>query len=276
MLEMLPSSIGGSIYHWLQNLKGPSLEAKVNSSYSTYSQLTQIADKNGFSFTGKKIVEIGSGWLPLLPYFLKYEGGAREVNTYDLNRHYQKNKIFSLNHFFEERFKKKIVCIDHKYGLPEGIFYYPNTNIAGENLGEADIIFSRFVLEHVTPEALLKMHLHFRKQLDPGTHIIHFISPSDHRAYDDNTLSLQDFLRYSEKEWNRIQTRFDYHNRWRLPQYISLFHKLGFEIVHLEYDFPDRTTDTYKKFEAVPLHSDFQHYTEEELIAGSINIVLKV
>jgi hypothetical protein len=90
----------------------------------------------------------------------------------------------------------------------------------------------------------------------------------------DKNLSLQDFLQYSEAEWKKKQTKFDYHNRLRLPQYLAIFKAAGLELLHVEYDQP--SAKTFNKFSAVPIHEDFKKFTDEELTAGSINVVLKV
>lgn len=158
--------------------------------------------------------------------------------------------------------------------MPKNIAYYPNTNLIAADLPETDLIFSRFVLEHVKPEDLTLMHKKFRRGLKPGSLIVHLISPSDHRAYVDKNLSLQDFLQYSEAEWKKKQTKFDYHNRLRLPQYLAIFKAAGLELLHVEYDQP--SAKTFNKFSAVPIHEDFKKFTDEELTAGSINVVLKV
>ncbi|MUP44163.1 hypothetical protein E0K83_00200 [Gramella sp. BOM4] len=225
----------------------------------------------------KVIAEIGSGWLPIMPYFFKYLGKARRIKSFDLNRHYQNNNINRLNSIFSQKYDRLInVEDDSLYSLPEGIEYFPFTNITDHDISDTDIVFSRFVLEHVKPETIKEMHASFKKELNPGSYIIHLISPSDHRAYVDKQLSLQDFLRFSEEKWNKIQTRFDYHNRLRLPQFLDIFEDLGYEIVDLTYDKPKEGSENYKKFKKLKLHEDFLGYTDEELMAGSINIVLKV
>src|SRR5690606_37598238 len=104
-------------------------------------------------------------------------------------------------------------------------------------------------------------HQKFKKEL-PEAYIIHLISPSDHRAYVDKKLSNQDFLRYGEKEWENRQTRFDYHNRLRLPQYLEIFNDLGYNIILLEFESANISSETYKKFKAVPLHDDYIKFSD--------------
>ena len=135
-------------------------------------------------------------------------------------------------------------------------------------------MLSRFVLEHVPPHILQDIHDFLFSNLKSGSHILHLISPSDHRAYSDASLSLQDFLKYSEEEWNNIQTKFDYHNRLRLPQYLELF-KNDFEILFFEHDVINYESESFKKFEKLKIHNDFARYTDQELMAGSVNILLK-
>ena len=106
--------------------------------------------------------------------------------------------------------------------------------------------------------------------------ILHMISPSDHRAYTDKSLSYYDFLKYSKDEWKKQHTKFDYHNRLRLPDYINIFKEAGYEVVSLDYDTCDKNSEKYQKFKELTLHEDYKDYTEEELLAGSINVLLKL
>jgi hypothetical protein len=61
-----------------------------------------------------------------------------------------------------------------------------------------------------------------------------------------------------------------------LPQYLEIFKDLGYEVLFLEFESANKSSNIYKKFKAVPLHADYEKYSDEELTAGSINIVLKL
>jgi hypothetical protein len=222
------------------------------------------------------VIEIGSGWLPLMPYFFKYMGKASMVETYDLNKHYNKKNIKILNREFSKQFEISIAKKEtNQFDLPEGIHYFPKTDLTKIAIKKVHFVFSRFVLEHVNPLDIKRMHQKFKKEI-PGAYIIHLISPSDHRAYVDKNLSNQDFLRFNEEEWKKKHTRFDYHNRLRLPQYLEIFKDLGYEVLLLEFECAPIDSETYKKFKTVPLHMDYQKYSDDELTAGSINIVMKL
>jgi cyclopropane fatty-acyl-phospholipid synthase-like methyltransferase len=275
-LDILPARLGYFSYHFLQNFtENKNIENKLKSTQSTFNSLIEICDQLGIIIKEKSVLEIGSGWLPIIPYFLRFQGKVAKVYTYDLNKHYQKNGINSFNSLFSKKFNLEIKPDGKNYNLHKDIVYYPNQNIINCHLPDVDVVFSRFVLEHVTPKDLLDLHKKFKSTLKKDTYIIHFISPSDHRAYSDKNMSMQDFLRYSEKEWNYIQTKFDYHNRLRLPEYLEIFKSLGYEVVYLDYNFLKEGSLQYEKFKKIQLNEKFSKYTTEQLTAGSINIVLK-
>lgn len=278
LLDKLPENIGFKGYHFLQQQLGKvELEQQLTNSQASYQTFLRLAETVGIETLKKTFLEIGSGWLPVMPYFFKYLSQAKAVHTFDLNRHYNPKKIKGLNKLFSEEYRLEISRdSENEYELPPDIHYFPRTDLSKVTLPRVEVVFSRFVLEHVEPGAMREMHRKFKEELPAGTFIVHLISPSDHRAYVDKNLSLQDFLRYSEAEWKKQQTKFDYHNRMRLPQYTELFEDLGYEIVHLEAEVPEKGSEAYEKFRKVPLHPDFQKYKEEELMAGGINMVLKV
>lgn len=274
VLSVLPSELGYSIYHFLQNIGGNhTMGSKIKSTNQTFEAVVKILNKNEISLENKNIAELGSGWAPIFPYQLITEGRVNKVDTYDVNEHFSQKAIEQLNTFyvgkFDCEFEKK-----GKYNLLKGVTYFPKTNICKGDIHNTDIVLSRFVLEYVTPEDLSEIHKFFYSNLKPGSLILHLISPSDHRAYSDSSLSLQDFLKYSEEEWNQIQTQFDYHNRLRLPHYIKVLSEY-FEIVYIEHDTIDRDSDSYKKFKKLTIHKDFADFSDQELMAGSINILLK-
>ena len=277
-LDFLPSTIGYKIYHILQNFsENKDVNRKIHSTESTFNEFVKICDTLKITINQKSIIEIGSGWLPIFPYFLLYLGKVKKVFSFDLNEHYQKKAISSFNTLFAKNYNVVIdATTDNRFNLPSGIDYFPCQNIINSNITDADIVFSRFVLEHVTPSDIFEMHKKFKSDLKKGTHIVHFISPSDHRAYSDKSLSLQDFLKYSKQEWDSIQTKFDYHNRLRLPQYLDIFKSLDLEVIYLTYDVTKEGTSSYDLFQKLEIHSDYKGFSTEKLTAGSINIVLKI
>lgn len=277
-LDILPNKLGYYIYHKLQYLsENKSLDLKIKSTESSYNTFNAICSELKIDVQNKSVIEIGSGWLPIIPYFFKYKNDTKNVYSFDINKHYQKKSISKLNSVFSQKYDCTIHPKENcKFNLPEGVNYYPLENIINTEIPDAEIVFSRFVLEHVTAEDIYEMHKKFKSSLKKGSYIVHIISPSDHRAYSDKNLSLQDFLKYNKEQWNAIQTKFDYHNRLRLPQYVAIFESLNLEIIHLTYDHIKSGTSQHDLFKKLKIHEDYKNYSEEQLTAGSINVVLKI
>ena len=279
-LDILPNKIGYGVYHQLQKfLNRNSVEFKIKTNKRSFDEAMNILEDESIDIHDKTVLELGSGWAPIIPYFFTHFADASEVVTYDINEHYDAKTIAKLNAFYKTKYEIDIITESGKYPLPSNIKYYPHKNLANPTVTFAqsiDLIFSRFVLEHIPPEDLLNIHKNFAKILPKSSYILHMISPSDHRAYNDASLSYYDFLKYSSEEWKKQHTKFDYHNRLRLPQYLEIFENAGFEVVSLHYDSCEKNSRKYKKFKELTLHKDFENFTEEEILAGSINVLLKV
>ncbi len=274
ILALLPNRLGYPLYYFLQNFSSKSaLEKKIQATKNSYEVAFKIFRENHINLEGKRVAELGSGWMPIFPYQLILEGNVNRVDTYDINGHYNLKQIKKVNDYYRTHEGFKIEQ-KGKYQLHKAVYYFPKTNICNGDLKSVDLIVSRFVLEHVPPKEIKKMHDFFNSNLKSGSYILHLISPSDHRAYNDPSLSLQDFLKYSKEEWDGIQTKFDYHNRLRLPQYLALFEK-EFDIVYFEHDTINTKSVAYNKFKELAIHEDFSQFNERELIAGSINILLR-
>lgn len=268
VLEKLPRRLGDRAYHALQQFNAKTIPNEFAFQQATINQFVSEMTRHNLSFKDRSIVEIGSGWLPVLPYEVLFRYQARRVLTFDINEHYQSAALGEFNAFSQEQYPHAPI---RGRTLAEAVQYFPNQNIIDYPLEPAsiDAVATRNVLEHITPADLESIHRQAHRYLTSDGFIIHQISPSDHRAYTDKSLSLWDFLKYSQAEWEKIQTRFDYHNRLRLPDYVNLFERCGFNILSLSF----RSARQGQQLPA-RIHPDFQVYSEEELTAGSIIVIL--
>lgn len=274
ILSLLPNRMGNLLYHFLQNIKKDvSIEHKINSTKNSYLTVVRILRENNINLENLSVAELGSGWVPAFPYILILEGKAKDVDTYDINEHFNLKEIDALNKYYSNKYNIEVEK-KGKYPLLKKVSYFPKTNILKGKLDNTDLVVSRFVLEHVPADNIVEIHDFLFSNLKSGSYVLHLISPSDHRAYNDSSLSLQDFLKYSEEEWNQIQTKFDYHNRLRLPQYLQLFEN-SFEVIFYEHDRINYESESFKKFKKLQVHRDFKKYSDQELMAGGINILLK-
>ena len=275
-IDLLPSKLGYALYHKVQSVLTESFDVKQKANERSFNEIQRILAHNGMDLKGMSLLEIGSGWMPILPYLLHYKGGCSKVYTFDINDHYSNRYIDELNAYYQKQLSTEIELTLDQLHIPDFVEYHPHSNVINSPLPDkVDLIYSRFVLEHVTPTDLVAMHKRFLQEYGSDVLILHLISPSDHRAFSDISISHYDFLQYSQKEWDGIQTKFDYHNRLRLPQYLTLLEEAGMEVIHQEFDTASIGSKKYERFKALKIHSDFAGYTDDELTAGSINLLLR-
>jgi len=277
LLDKLPVKLGYFIYHQLQRKSFNSIENKITANKNSYLIIKKIITKANIPLAGNNVLEIGSGWLPLMPYLLKINENINKIYTYDINCHYSNNRISKVDSYFNTNNKYNLkYSFKNGFKLPSFIDYSPKENIINSKTpSNITLYFSRFVLEHIPHDDLKKLHEKLFYEMEEDAAILHLISPSDHRAYTDTSISYYDFLQYSQNDWDRIQTKFDYHNRLRLPQYLNMFKEIGFKISYLEHDKVAKDSLKYKQFKQLKIHLDYQRFSEEEILAGSINILLK-
>lgn len=277
-LALLPNKVDDYCYHKIQSFfDKTTLESRLKSVESTYLRLTKVLNDLNINLKDKTVFELGSGWFPSMPYFFKYKIGAKEIITVDVNEHFKKATVLELNDLFLNIYNCEVIPdAKNKYGLPNEIRYLPNYNVVKQELPDIDFVFSRYVLSHMNENDVDRLHETMKTQLKKGTYVVHFISPSDLRQHGDASLSLQDFLQYSKEEWNKIHTKYDYHNRLRLPHFLGIFKKYDYEILHLDYESLHEGTKKYDLFKKIKLHEDFTKYSDEELTAGNILVVLKI
>jgi hypothetical protein len=264
LLAALPRSVGDLLYHRLQARNG--LMANAVGHLAFIDRISRHVNLKGAS-----VVELGSGWYPLTPLLLVAHG-VRSVDTYDLHQHYCVERVKAAALALKAvgcRAALDDVIITGE--LPDTIRYHPRTDLARVDRRETDLAVSRFVLEHVSPADLRRLHDASRQWLRGAW--VHWISPSDHRAYSDQRLHPVDFLRYSNRHWRVLAgNRFAYHNRLRRSDYEELFAMTGWSIDVAEATINERARASLSR---VPLVAPFLGRSPEDLIAGSLWYVLK-
>jgi hypothetical protein len=279
-LGLMPVRVADPIYHGLQEHMG-GIPIEVQYQRSAVEEIASLVkDIRGKQLSGLRIVELGSGWYPVLPLLLLREYGALTVHTFDVNEHYSPTRISAaareimnvVAHLREDPVLQQTKVTGR---LPDSIRYYPRTRI--EHVSEicgglADLAISHLVLPYIPPEGIREIHISSRQWLTRDALWIHIFNTSDERARWDNKLHQFDFLRYSEKEWKWISgNRYAYSNRLRLPQYRSLFHLAGW---HVEREHASISRTAIGSLNRCAPHSDFCHFSPEELSADSIRFAL--
>lgn len=265
ILEIFPKKTGDFLYLKIQSLFG---NVSVIKNFESGKQSVEKFKETVSALRWEKIdclIEIGSGWFLATPLLLLKEFENINIYTYDINSFYSENNIRQSNEY---------VGIKSSSLIPE-IHYFPDTDLTmcafPDFSNKAVVVYSKFVLEHIPNDTIKGIHQNFISKI--GTHkVFHWISPSDHRFFYDKSLSVYDFLKFSEEEWLKNHTRFDYHNRNRLPEYVELFLSLGYEIETLKYNLPSEKV--IEQFRKSTVDNRFKNYTAEENLAGSIVLAL--
>lgn len=110
-----------------------------------------------------------------------------------------------------------------------------NTGLAANSF---DLITSTFTLEHI-PRGDIAAILGECARLLAGDGVVSCsIDMNDHYAFDDPSISVYNFLRYSERRWRFINSPLHYQNRLRARDYRALFAEAGLSLTEVGLDFP--------------------------------------
>src|ERR1019366_2180465 len=231
VLGSMPGQVADPIYHGFQQLVG-TMHIDIHEQRLFIEEVAALLeDIRGKTLSGLRIVELGSGWFPVLPLLLVREFGALSVDTYDVNRHYSParvaataREIMKVSAHLKGDFVLEQTALTGR--LPDSIRYHSRTSLQHVKEicgGPADLALSFDVLQYVAPATVREIHISSRQWLMQDAPWVHFVVTSDERAIRSTELDPIDFLRYSDKEWMGISgNRYAYQNRLSLPPYESL------------------------------------------------------
>jgi SAM-dependent methyltransferase len=101
--------------------------------------------------------------------------------------------------------------------------------------GSVDACISTNTLEHIPAEQIEKIFNEVYRVLRPAGVVSAIIDYSDHYAHTDETISLLNFLKFDEQEWeSEFNHKSHYQNRLRHYDYIELFNRCGFKVLSAE------------------------------------------
>lgn len=114
-----------------------------------------------------------------------------------------------------------------------GITYCAPCDARATGLADAsvDYITSTSTLEHIPPADIRLILRESRRVLRPDGLMSMLIDYQDHYSYADSSISVYNFLRYDEREWEHWNPSLQYQNRLRHSEYLAMFEAEGFEIL---------------------------------------------
>jgi SAM-dependent methyltransferase len=245
-------------------------------------RLVEMLREVGYPPQGATVLEIGSGWQPILPLLFSLAGAERVV-TVDSQRLLDSDtfsgtvaSLASHAQLISARLGIEAAVVRSLLAAPPAelsaslrrfrMEYRAPSDVVTESFrdGEFDIIASRAVLEHVPPDVLRPLFARTLRLLRPGGWTCHAIDNSDHWSHRHAQLSRVNFLRYSDRTFaflNRFNP-LDYQNRLRHPDYADLLRGAGFEIVIAR---SEPETKVLTDLDTLPVADRFRAYPPVDL-----------
>ena len=231
---------------------------------------------------GATVLEIGSGWQPMIPVLLSLAGASRVYLT-DLNVLLRPDTFSAALHALRtqrqtivdelqvdpetlDRVLREDRAVPMQERLEEMRLVYlapcdcRKLNLPPESL---DVVTSRACLEHIPPQVLQDILHESHRLLKRGGLACHWVDPSDHWEHQDKSLSRVNFLKYSDGvfRWTYVNP-INYQNRLRHPEYGEMLSKANFRLIREE-----RTLDqaSLHSLAHLRLAKRFRRFSHEDL-----------
>ena len=268
------------------------IEQKLQQGIALITGLSSI----GETVEGKSIVEIGTGWSPVLPLFF-WLYGYEKCFTFDISRLLkeslvlesvkQLSNIISDRNWVHNKDINNAIKLDRRNLLQSlvnenpqiimekcNLIYCAPTSSSSTNLPGAsiDLVYSNEVLEHIPEPEIYNLFSEMHRILRPGSYMIYQIDPSDHFSHSDPLISRINFLQFSQSEFSKYNSDFLFQNRLRISDYKTIIQQNGFSIVQ---------EDKYVNKEAMQIlptlqfDVDFKKYPPEELCTTNYIVIAK-
>ena len=256
------------------------------------SEHCRVLQKYGQADPGNIILELGTGWYPIIPlwFFLSGSGRVFSVDIKQwMTRETQHMTLLKMQEWRERGLLDNFVpdidpeCWDTMLDIvrdPEtydrdrvnsAIGLTPLLQDAG-NLdmkdGSVDFICSNNTFEHIPESKLREILREFNRVLKPGGSMSHFIDLSDHFAHFDQRITIYNFLKFSDRQWKFLDNRIQPQNRLRFTDYKKIYRETGISVT--EEIVREGDPEQLKK---VRIHSRFSGYTIHELAISHGTII---
>jgi hypothetical protein len=239
-------------------------------------------------FTGKPFpqtsLEIGTGWYPVVPvaFFLAGTGKIYSVDITFLTSKervkttlekfiecvndsrlktfvdFKSDRLSIIKELLEKYEELSLTEILQKLNITYLVEDARKLSIPNDSI---DLVNSNNTFEHIYPVILIPILKEFKRVVKKQDGVMsHAIDMSDHFAHFDKTISIYNFLRFTEKQWSWIDNSIQPQNRLRFSAYQKIFSDL--DIVISEQSFRPGNIDEVKQ---TPLVMPFANMSPEDV-----------
>jgi len=296
LMSHLP--MGGDVYYFGQRSVGNFRKFSILSKARQAVRCLEYLNALGEDIEGWHAVEIGTGWTPIIPLVF-WLNGLGTCDTYDIAPLMKRGLFFETIRQLSEDPRavvpqpasaaKRADVADKLRRLANagavapsvsnvlhgcGIRYHAQHDASDTALppGSVDLVFSNVVLEHVPVAAVHRLLAEAHRVLRPDGYMAHLIDPSDHFSHGDASISPVNFLRFSEQDFARYNTRFLFQNRLRASEWRTLITDHSFTIRVWDCVVNEKAM---QMLPSLPIDKAFAHLSPEDLCTTAIWVVAK-
>jgi SAM-dependent methyltransferase len=275
-------------------LRNFNIDAKITQGLSLLESLFAI----GEDVVGRRTVEIGTGWAPVVP-LLFWAYGQEQCDTFDVTPLLKRRLVMkTLEQMAKGPAKVSAAAVDSSrrgeveeridrlhQDLVRGdgsnrildscrIYYHGESDAAQTGLPDksVDLVFSNTVLEHVRLPEVVRLFEESSRILRRDGCMVHLIDTGDHFSHADPSISAINFLQFSEHEFAKYHSAFMYQNRLRASEWRALIQDHRFEIVRWRASVDAQSLRSLPSF---PTPASLSHLTPEDLCTTRIVVVAK-
>jgi hypothetical protein len=229
------------------------------------------------------VVEVGTGFVPLLPVGL-FLAGAAAVHTYDVARLSNTARTLDLLHQIvasadsgalerecpwtqpDRLARLREIAADPPAGLDPLLaamsisYHVGDATRSGLDARSVELFVTNNVFEHVPAGVISALLAEAYRTGVPGALLSHHIDLRDHYAKFDRSVSVYNSLRYSSRQWRYLNSRMEPQNRLRHSDYLRLVDEAGFDLL-----LDDSRTGPAAAFAAVRPAPEFRRYADDDL-----------
>lgn len=287
--------LGEKTYFVGQRLAGGFRQFRIDGKIHQGQRLLKCLNQAGADLNGKNVVEVGTGWSPIVP-LLFWLYGQGECTTFDTSK-YLKDKLVietarqivntpsaqltpdknPSSLAFAERqgllsiLVGKNACAKDILDVAQICYRAPADASKTEFDDESvDIVYSNTVLEHVPLAEIHGLFDESHRILKPGGSILHLIDLSDHFYHGDSSITSINFLQFSETKFAKYNSRFLFQNRLRASAWREIIQSHGFEIVCWQVRVNEKAM---KELPSLELDDAFSDLSAEDLCTSSVCVV---